>query len=58
MQAGRTPQPIANGVGKQNVLYQAFMVVFESLAHKLVNLYIYWYSIQGCLVVQTSHLAN
>ena len=29
MQAGRTPQPIADGVGKQNVLYQAFMVAVE-----------------------------
>ena len=28
-QEGRTPQPIANGVGKQNVLYQAFMVAVE-----------------------------
>ena len=28
-QAGRTPQPIADGVGKQNVLYQAFMVAVE-----------------------------
>ena len=25
-QEGRTPQSIADGVGKQNVLYQAFMV--------------------------------
>ena len=28
-QEGRTPQPITNGVGKQNVLYQAFMVAVE-----------------------------
>ena len=28
-QEGRTPQPIADGVGKQNVLYQAFMVAVE-----------------------------
>ena len=43
----RTPQPIADGAGKQNVLYQAFMVafelrtsVFESLAYKVVHFYI------------------
>ena len=28
-QEGRTPQPIADGVGKQNILYQAFMVAVE-----------------------------
>ena len=28
-QEGRTPQRIADGVGKQNVLYQALMVVVE-----------------------------
>ena len=28
-QAGRTPLPIDDGVGKQNVLYQAFMVAVE-----------------------------
>ena len=29
MQAGRTPQPIADGVGKQNVLYESFVVAVE-----------------------------
>ena len=29
MQAGRTPHPIADGVGKQNVLYQALIVAVE-----------------------------
>ena len=28
-QEGRTPQSIVDGVGKQNVLYQAFMVAVE-----------------------------
>ena len=28
-QEGKTPQPIADGVGKQNVLYQAFIVALE-----------------------------
>ena len=28
-QAERTPLPIADGVGKQNVLYQAFMVTVQ-----------------------------
>ena len=28
-QEGKTPQPIADGIGKQNVLYQAFMVALE-----------------------------
>ena len=28
-QDGRTPQPIADGLGKQNVLYQTFMVAVE-----------------------------
>ena len=28
-QEGRIPQPIANGVGKQNVFYQALMVAVE-----------------------------
>ena len=28
-QKGKTPQPVADGVGKQNVLYQAFIVVLE-----------------------------
>ena len=28
-QEGKTPQPIADDVGKQNVLYQAFIVALE-----------------------------
>ena len=28
-QEGRTPQPTPDGVGKQNVLYQVFMVAVE-----------------------------
>ena len=28
-QEGKTPQPIADGVGKQNILYQAFIVALE-----------------------------
>ena len=28
-QEGKTPQQIADGVGKQNVLYQAFIVALE-----------------------------
>ena len=39
-QARRTPQPIADGIGKQKVLYQGFMFVFQSFAYKLVHFYI------------------
>ena len=34
-QKGRAPQPIADGVGKQNVLYQTFMVAVELITSSL-----------------------